>query len=458
MTSATCLVLFGASGDLARKKLIPALYRLEERGALDQSIVGVALDSWTDDDFCGHVVSALASEVPNPDRKVEAALLDRLSYVSGDYNDKQTFQKLATSVAQGAALMYLAIPPDLFSTVVSGLDAVGLTSQSRLLIEKPFGRDLQSAKKLNALLHGYLDESQVFRIDHFLGKEPVENLLVFRYANPIFDDVWNGDCIDHIQITMAESFGVEDRGALYDTLGVVRDVVQNHLLQVLCLLTMEAPDAPTADAFAKSRLDILKAVQTIGHKDVVFGQYEGYQSIPHVADNSMVPTYAALSLRIDSPRWRDVPIYMRAGKSMAVTATEAVVVFRRPQPLTFSPSHPLPKPSELVFRVGPRDGVDLRVQTRTPGQGLRLATTPLTLDYDRLFGRIPLAYEHVLEDALVGDRTHFSPEEGVEEAWRIVQRILEPSAAPISYARGSWGPEPSQAILHGARNWIDPLT
>lgn len=457
MNSIKNLVLFGASGDLTRKMLIPALYQLEQNGVLDQKIVGVALDDWDTERFTKHVSAAIGAAFPDVDRQVEAALLDRLHYLAGDYRDASTYQRLANEVgAKTKCLAYLAIPPSFFETVISGLAAVDLARDTRFLVEKPFGRDLESARDLNQVLHQYQDESEIFRIDHFLGKEPIESLLAFRYANPMIEAVWSRDYIDHIQITMAESFGVQDRGVLYEALGVIRDVVENHLLQMVCLLTMEAPTRPDADAIADARANVLKATATISPRDVVYGQFESYRSISSVADDSTVPTFVALSLAIDLPRWRGVPIYIRAGKSLAITATEAVVVFRQPPPLSFSPEKAAPKPNQLVFRISPRPGIDLRLQTKMPGEGLQLVTTPLSVNYDTVFGAAPLAYEHVLRDALAGDRSQFAREDAVEEAWRIVGDILEVPTTPEPYGPGTWGPRDSGKVLTGGRHWIKP--
>jgi glucose-6-phosphate 1-dehydrogenase len=457
MSDIDVIVLFGATGDLAAKMLFPALYRLEEQGAIDQRIIGIALDEWDTERFASHVAYAVTAAVPDVDADVRDRLVARLSYVAGNYAEAETFTRLVTATGEAArCLHYLAIPPKLFEAVVSGLEGAGLMSHSRVLVEKPFGRDLETARHLNGVLHHGVAEESIFRIDHFLGKEPVENLLAFRYANPIFDAVWNRHYIDHIQLTMAETFGIDQRGALYETLGVVRDVVQNHLLQVLCLLTMEAPVSPRADSFADERAKVLTATRSLTADDIVYGQYDGYRDSDHVAADSRVATFAALRLAIDTPRWYGVPIYVRAGKGMATTATQAVVVFRESPPLPFSPQPGVPEANRLVFRIGPDDGVDLLVQTKRPGEGVRLATTPLKVDYDRLFGRIPFAYERVLHDALTGDRSLFAREDAVEEAWRIVDAIADPPTGPETYPQGSWGPAGAAGLIGPGRSWIDP--
>jgi glucose-6-phosphate 1-dehydrogenase len=452
------LVLFGASGDLARKSLFPALYRLEERGELDQRIIGIALDTWDRERFRRHVEDALSEAIPQVDRGVEQRLTDRLDYVAGDYEETETFELLADAVgdSQGTLLIYLAIPPTLFETVLRGLADHGLAGSSRILVEKPLGRDLDGARHLNRVLRSVVPETSIYRIDHFLGKEPVENLLAFRYANPVFESVWDNRHIDHVQVTMAESFGVGDRGALYDSLGVVRDVVQNHLLQVVCLLTMEAPSSPEAESFAAERRKVLSAIPEITDDDIVFGQYRGYQDIDQVASDSTTPTFAALRLAVESPRWSGVPFFIRSGKELAATATQAVVVFKTPPPLPFGSEPRDPEPNRLIFEIKPKDGVDLFVQTKLPGEGVRLATTRLSVDYDSLFGRIPLAYERVLYDALTGDRSQFADEEAVEEAWRIVDGVADPPGPPPVYEPGGWGPPAAARVPGPDREWFDP--
>lgn len=450
------IVMFGATGDLARKMLFPALYRLEQREVIAQRVIGVALDDWSLDGFSEHVSRAIRDGVGRVDEVVERRLLERLGYVSGDYRDPGTYEKLASAGPhRGNCLHYLAIPPSMFETVIDGLDRTRLLTSSRVLVEKPFGRDAKSARELNRVLHRSLDEKAIYRIDHFLGKESVENLLTFRYANPIIDSVWSRHYIDHIQLTMAESFGVEDRGALYESLGVVRDVVQNHLLQVVCLLTMEAPVTAEADSYADERAKILKAIRPIDRGQTIFGQYKGYREADHVSTDSIVPTFVALELAIDTPRWHGVPVLIRAGKGLATTSTEAVVVFRESPPLPFTNQGIVPEANRLVFRLGPSDGVDLLLQTKVPGAET-LATTPLAVDYETVFGRIPLAYERVLHDALEGNRSQFAREDSVDQAWRIVSEVCDPGDEPHEYERGSWGPAEASDLPGPDRHWIDP--
>lgn len=458
MSDIDVMVLFGATGDLAHKLLFPALYRLEERKALSVRIVGVALEDWTRDRFADHVTGAMTAAISDYDEHVGQRLLSRLGYVGGNYGDSSTFRRLAAiAKPETGCLHYLAIPPSMFETVVASLDDAGLLTGARVLVEKPFGRDLASARLLNEVLHKAIAEEAIYRIDHFLGKEPVENLLAFRYANPIFEAVWNRHHIDHVQVTLAEDFGVADRGALYETLGVIRDVVQNHLLQVIGLLAMEAPIQPNAAAYAAERTKLLKATRTLTAADVRYGQYEGYRNVAHVAADSTVATFAAMRFAIDTPRWYGVPFYVRTGKAMATTATTATVEFKESPPLPFSPERSQPEPDRLVFRIGPSDGVDLLLQTKEPGEGVHLSTTPLTVDYETLFGRIPFAYERVIHDALEGDHSQFADECAVEEAWRIVDAITDPAVPPPSYPQGSWGPQDANQVLENGRSWLNPM-
>jgi glucose-6-phosphate 1-dehydrogenase len=451
------IVVFGATGDLARKMLFPALYRLEERGELDQRIVGVALDEWDLERFRRHVADAVGDAISGADLPVLERLVGRLGYVAGDYTGDRVFVGVREALGPGVrCLYYLAIPPSMFGTVVSGLQGVGLTDGARILVEKPLGRDLAGARRLNRILLSTIPEESIYRIDHFLGKEPIENLLAFRYANPVFEAVWNRSHIDHVQITMAEAFGVDGRGALYDSIGVVRDVVQNHLLQVVSLLAMDAPATPGAAAFDEARTRLLRAIPPIGAADVVFGQYRGYREAPHVAAGSTVATFAAVRLAIESPAWSGVPFFVRTGKELPVTATEATVVFRQRPPLPFSSESLPPTANRLVFQIGPSDGACLVVSTKKPGDGVRLSTARLSVDFERAFGRIPLAYERVISDALRGDRSIFAGERSVEEAWRIVAAIVDPPDRPHVYEPGTWGPEEAAHLLGPTRAWADP--
>jgi glucose-6-phosphate 1-dehydrogenase len=449
------LVLFGATGDLARKKLFPALYRLEEGGHLQAPVIGVASSDWTVADLHRYARRSIEESIDAPDGAVFDALSARLGYVSGDYRDRGTFTRLADLLDEHhPPVHYLAIPPDLFDDVVDGLAGAGLNHHARVVVEKPFGRDLASARELNATVHRAFPEESVYRIDHFLGKEPVQNLLLFRFANVLLEPVWNRHFVSSVQITMAESFGVETRGRLYEELGTIRDVVQNHLLQVVAMLAMEAPGSPEASAFQDEKVKLLRAVRPLDPDEVVFGQYAGYRDEDGVKPDSNVETFVAMKLEINSLRWAGVPFYVRAGKAMGTTATEAIVEFICAPPLPFAPpAAEAPHPNHFRFRLGPDDGVALSMQTKVPGDTLASRDTELEVDYETVFGRRADAYERLLRDALEGDRALFARADMVEEAWRIVEPILDHDEVDI-YERGTWGPP--HDTLAPAGGWHQP--
>ncbi len=453
------LVLFGATGDLAHKKIYPAVYEMERAGSCGIPVIGVASREWDDDKLRESAHDAIAAK-GEVDERAWKELAGRLTYVSGDYREAATFEGLAETL-QGVQrpLFYLAIPPALFDDVIQGLARVGLAGEgSRVVVEKPFGRDQASATELNNVLHRVFPEEAIFRIDHFLGKESVEDLLVFRFANSVLESVWTRNYISGVQVTLAETFGVEGRGRFYESVGALRDVFENHLLQVIALLAMEPPVAADENALSDEKVRLWRQIRAIDPARVVRGQYRGYADEPGIEPGSDVETFVALQLEIESWRWAGVPWLVRTGKYLPVDATEAVITFAAPPRLLFAKagSKP-PDPNRLRFRLGRDDGVTLQVQAKAPGEDLVSRPVDLEVSYERLFPHRQEAYQRLLEDAIEGDHRRFGRADGVEEQWRIVQTVLDDPPPVQLYRRGTWGPPSAETLAAHSGGWVEPL-
>lgn len=450
---ADALVFFGATGDLAYKQIFPALQALVKRHHFDRPIIGVAKSGWNLDQLKARARSSLEAH-GGVDEAAFAQLTALLHYVDGDYGDATTYTQLRQTL--GAAqqpLHYLAIPPSLFGPVAQGLAQSGCAEQARVVVEKPFGRDLASAQELNRILYQYFPEAAIFRIDHFLGKEPVQNILYMRFANAFLEPIWNRNYIRAVQITMAEDFGVQGRGRFYEETGAIRDVIQNHLLQVLACLTMDAPAGEDHEVIRDEKARLLKAVRPLDAASVVRGQFRGYRDEAGVAPDSQVETYAAIKLFIDSWRWADVPFYIRAGKAMPVTATEVVIEFKRPPRETFGEVVP-GLSNHLRFRLSPEVIIALGLRSKRPGERMAGEDVELIATHQQREEMTP--YERLLSDALRGDPALFGRQDAIEAQWRIVQPILGNVTPVYEYALNSWGPSEATQLIAADGGWLDP--
>jgi glucose-6-phosphate 1-dehydrogenase len=449
------LTIFGISGDLAKKMTFRALYRLEARGKLTCPIVGVAIDDWDDERLREHAREAIAATVAEPDEDVFGRLAARLTYIQGDYAEAATFEKVGKAIeGKARPVFYLEIPPSLFATVVHGLAGAGLTEGARVVIEKPFGHDLESARALNAELCEVLTEDQILRIDHYLGKEPVMDIAYLRFANSILEPVWNREHVSHVQMTIAEDFGVDDRGRFYDAVGAMRDVIQNHALQVLALVGMGPPTGNHHDSIRDKKLECFKAGRTADPKRYVRGQYDGFLDVKEVAPDSTTETFAAVELEVDNWRWSGVPFFIRAGKNLPVKASEVNVVFKRPPRLGIGKGK-TPEPNQLTLRIEPEPGARIRLFAKKAGEEA-FEPADLAVLFEKVPGEEPEPYERLLGDAVAGVSQLFTRQDAIEETWRIVEPLLDEPGPVHPYEPGTWGPKEAGDLTRGISPWFDP--
>ncbi len=453
---ADVLVVFGITGDLAKVMTFRSLYRLERRGLLDCPILGVAVDDWNVQQLKDRARESIVGTGEQLDEKVFDRLAERLAYVAGDFSDSATYERVAEAIdGAESPVFYLEIPPFLFGTVVKGLAEAGLTENARVVVEKPFGHDRASAQELADELHQYIDEAQLYRIDHYLGKMGLEEIIHLRFANAMLVPVWSRNYLAAVQITMAESFGVEDRGHFYDPVGALRDVVVNHLMQVVAAAAMESPAHGNPETIKDAQVALFRAVAEADPKHYVRGQYDGYREIDGVAKDSQTETYAALRLEIENWRWSGVPFYIRTGKQLPATQTELRLVFRHPPKLGFKALNRYPQANQLVVKLDPSTGIRLVVDAHRADAA---ADEPINLDmqFGEEGGEGPTPYEVLLHAAMVGDSTRFTRQDGVEETWRVMQPLLDDPPPVRAYAPGTWGPEAANELLAGQGRWYEP--
>lgn len=454
--SADVLVIFGVTGDLAHKMIFPALYAMTKRGVLNVPVVGIAASQWNLAQLRHRVTNSVSRAGKIDDRDALAHLLSLFKYVCGNYNDLNTFKMLKQVLSEARyPTYYLAVPPDLFTTVIKGLGSFGLTDRARIIVEKPFGRNLASARKLNQLASSFFLEDSIFRIDHFLGKEAIMNILYFRFANTFLEPIWNRNCVASVQITLAENFGVKGRGAFYESVGCLRDVIQNHLFQIVALLAMDPPAHQGFGAIHSEKVKVFQAIRSLQPDDVVRGQYAGYRKEPGVAKGSDVETFCALRLFIDSWRWEGVPWYLRSGKCLATTAAEVLVQLKPPPQKLFDDSAPASgRANYLRFRISPNSAVALAARVKRAGKEFVGDQGELYLLDEQPGEATP--YERLLGDAMEGDGALFTREDAIEAAWSVVDSVLNTHHPVYPYKPGSWGPKQANTLIAEDGHWYNP--